>query len=465
MRDTAPGSVLHRTPVAIRLRRRFRAMMAAFARAMPKGLYARSLLIIVTPIVLLQSVLVFVFMERHRNSVTQRLSQTFAADVALVLNLYEADGAMGSRAALQTLVRDKLGFEISFLPQTAFRARHQHQATSLVHRSLGKELQAKVRRPFRIIWPNTSADVTVQVLLADTVLQAVAHRSRTYASNSHIFIVWMVGTSLVLLSVALMFLHNQIRPIQSLAVAAERFGLGRPESDYRPRGAREVRQAGHAFIKMRNRIERQLEQRTIMLAGISHDLKTILTRFRLNLALLERSDDVDALIDDADEMERMLDGYMTFAREDETEKASLIDLAALLDEIRTAYESEAIRIFCECRPAISAHVQPIAFRRCMINLVANACRHARSRVEIMAVQKQNTLIVFIDDDGPGIDKGDRGRVFRPFQRLDEARTIEDSGSGLGLTIARDIIRRHGGDILLGDSPLGGLRVDVTMPVV
>ncbi len=452
------------TEMSAFLLRRYRQLAGFLTGMMPKGLYGRSLLIIILPMVLLQSVLVFVFLERHWNLVTRRLSQTFSSDIALIVSLYEGDRSDKGKMALRRLIREKMDIHIRFLPRNEFALETSPQGPTLLHRALGEELGRKLAPPFRIIWPNPSEDVTVQVQLSDSTLQFDVGRSRTYASNSHIFIVWMVGTSLVLLGVALLFLHNQIRPIQALAEAAERFGLGRFGGTYRPRGAREVRQAGHAFIKMRNRIERQIEQRTIMLAGISHDLKTILTRFRLNLALLERNDDTQSLVADANEMEAMLDGYLTFAKDKESEKATHINLKVLLEDLSATYENDRVSIEWTCSDKISIPVRPVAFRRCVVNVLTNALRHANSRVKVSAVQKQNTLILQIDDDGPGIAETDRQRVFRAFERLDEARTITNSGSGLGLTIARDIVRRHGGDVLLVDSPLGGLRVDITMPI-
>jgi two-component system osmolarity sensor histidine kinase EnvZ len=295
------------------------------------------------------------------------------------------------------------------------------------------------------------------------VLRVFARRSQAYASNTHIFLLWMVGTSLVLLTIAVPFLRNQIKPILQLAEAAESFGKGRPTPrDFKPRGAEEVRRAGLAFILMRERIERQIEQRTAMLTGVSHDLRTILTRFRLQLALAGRKIDTAALNKDIDDMQSMLEGYLDFARGEALEDTGRFDLAACFDKFRqeAALRRNALAATIDGRSEIQ--VRPHAFARLLANVVGNAFRYARN-VSIMAVHRGGTLTITVDDDGPGIPADKREDVFKPFVRLDAARNQDDSGTGLGLAIARDIARSHGGDITLEDSPMGGLRAVVKVP--
>jgi two-component system osmolarity sensor histidine kinase EnvZ len=296
------------------------------------------------------------------------------------------------------------------------------------------------------------------------VLRVFVRRSQAYASNTHIFLIWMVGTSLVLLMIAIPFLRNQIRPILALAEAAESFGKGRPmPRDFRPRGAEEVRRAGIAFIQMRERIERQLEQRTAMLTGVSHDLRTILTRFKLQLVLTgSKKADTEALDQDIDDMRSMLEGYLAFARGEASEDPGHFDLEVYFQKLAEEARLRKRKLSTTVSGDRDVHVRPNAFARLLSNVVGNAFRYART-VEVNASHGRGSLVVTVDDDGPGIPPAKREDVFKPFVRLDEARNLDASGNGLGLSIARDIARSHGGDITLDDSPLGGLRAVIKVP--
>ena len=273
----------------------------------------------------------------------------------------------------------------------------------------------------------------------------------------------MVGTSTVLLTVAIIFLRNQIKPILRLADAAEGFGKGRDVPNFRPRGAREVRRAANAFIEMKTRVERAMEQRTAMLAGVSHDLRTILTRFKLELALIEDNPEIDPMKKDVDEMARMLEAYLAFARGDLGESAAPTDMAEFLEELRLDAERHGHKTSVVFHGTPIVTVRPAAFKRCLGNLVSNAARYAPS-ISITGHRDHRYLTVTVDDDGPGIPIDLREDVFKPFLRLDDARNQDEGGTGLGLAIARDIARSHGGDIMLGDSPMGGLRATVRIPV-
>jgi len=290
-----------------------------------------------------------------------------------------------------------------------------------------------------------------------------ARRSAAYVSNSEIFLLWMVGTSTVLLIVAIIFLRNQIKPILRLADAAESFGKGREVPNFRPRGAREVRRAAAAFIEMKTRVERAMEQRTAMLAGVSHDLRTVLTRFKLELALIDDTPEVEAMKKDVDEMARMLEAYLAFARGDSGEASAPTDMAGFLEELKIDAERHGHKASVVFHGPPIVTVRPAAFRRCLGNLVSNAARFAPS-IAITGHRDHRYLTVTVDDDGPGIPPDMREEVFKPFLRLDDARNQDEGGTGLGLAIARDIARSHGGDITLGDSPLGGLRATVRVPV-
>jgi two-component system osmolarity sensor histidine kinase EnvZ len=428
---------------------------------LPKGLYARSLIIIITPVVLLQSVVAYVFMERHWQLVTQRLSAAVTADIAAVIEIYESYPQDRDAETLSRIAADRLGLDIEIMDGAKLPPPGPKPFFSILDEALSDEIRRQIKRPFWIDTVGRSNLIEIRVALKQGVLRVMARRSQAYASNSHIFLVWMIGTSLILLGVAILFLRNQIRPIQKLASAAEDFGKGR-EVEFRPRGAREVRQAGHAFIEMKRRIERQIEQRTTMLNGVSHDLRTILTRFRLSLDLFEQNTEVEDLKRDVDEMSRMLEGYLAFARGDTGEQAVPTDLHSLLAELKADAERGGRQTSLEIVGDPNVTVRADAFRRLLFNLVSNASRHGDT-IAISANHELRWLVINVDDDGPGIPPEARAEVFKPFVRLDEARNQDEGGSGLGLAIARDIARAHGGDVVLGDSPLGGLRATVRLP--
>ncbi|KAA2236160.1 ATP-binding protein [Salinarimonas soli] len=432
-----------------------------FSGLMPKGLYARSLIIIIAPMVLLQSVIAYAFMERHWQTVTRRLSSAVTADIAALIDVYESYPQEGGTDTLERIAAERLGLDVEILRGTDLPPPAPRPFFSILDEALSEELQRQISRPF---WTDTvgrSNLIEVRIKLNGDVMRVIARRSQAYASNSHIFLVWMGGSSMVLLGVAILFLRNQIRPILRLADAAESFGKGR-DVEFRPRGAREVRQAGHAFLEMRRRIERAIDQRTTMLNGVSHDLRTIMTRFKLSLALVEQTPEVEDLKRDVDEMSRMLEGYLAFARGDAGEAAVTTDLRTLLEELQGDAQRQGHHTTLEMVGDPMITVRPDAFRRLLFNLVANAARHG-DEIAISANHETRWLVVTVDDDGPGIPPDLREEVFKPFVRLDEARNQDEGGSGLGLAIARDIARSHGGDISLSDAPLGGLRATVRLP--
>jgi two-component system osmolarity sensor histidine kinase EnvZ len=430
---------------------------------MPKGLYARALLIIIAPMVILQSVVAFVFMERHWNVVTQRLSASVVQDIAALIDIYRGYPQDADQAQIRRIAQERLGLVVDFLPLTEMPPPGPKPFFSLLDQALSDELRKQIGRPYWIDTVGKSALLEIRVQLDNTVMRVFARRSAAYVSNSEIFLLWMVGTSTVLLIVAIIFLRNQIKPILRLADAAESFGKGREVPNFRPRGAREVRRAAAAFVEMKTRIERAMEQRTAMLAGVSHDLRTVLTRFKLELALIEDSPEVDAMKKDVDEMARMLEAYLSFARGDSGEAAAPTDMAEFLEELRLDAERHGHKSSVVFHGPPIVTVRPAAFKRCLANLVSNAAHHAPS-IAITGHRDHRYLTVTVDDDGPGIPADLREEVFKPFLRLDDARNQDEGGTGLGLAIARDIARSHGGDITLGESPLGGLRATVRVPV-
>jgi len=440
---------------------------ATFSELAPKGLYARALIIIIAPIVLLESVVAFTFMERHWNQVTRRLSDGMARDIAAVMDLYLSRAFDSDLARLIDVAQNRFGLSVQIMPPGNLPTVQPKPFFDLLDRALSEEIRAIVRRPFWIDTVGQSRHVEIRVKLDDAVLRFVAQRGQAYASNSHIFLMWMVGTSVVLLTVSILFLRNQIKPILRLAEAADAFGKGRPvPADFRPRGAREVRQAAQAFLEMRERIRHHVDQRTTMLAGVSHDLRTVLTRFKLELALLGDGHEIDALRDDVKEMQHMLEDYLAFAKGDGGEEAAPTDVGELLVEVQEETEHYGTPIELRMQAAEGRIVLPLkrqAFKRAVTNLVTNAARFG-DRVVIRAATEEAWLRIDVDDDGPGIPASERDNVFRPFYRLDNARNQDASNSGLGLAIARDIVRGHGGDIGLGVSSMGGLSAAMRVPL-
>lgn len=433
-------------------------------RKVPTGLYARSLLIIIVPMVLLQSVVAFVFMERHWQTVTQRLSTAVTRDIAAIVDILDTYPQTDDYEEVVRIARDRLDLNIAINDESELPAPRPKPFFSILDQILSDELTKQVRLPFWIDTVGDSSYVEIRIQLENKTLQVFARRSQAYASNTHIFLLWMVGTSLVLLLIAILFLRGQIRPILQLADAAENFGKGQKEPDgFKPRGADEVRRAGLAFMRMRERIEKQIEQRTAMLSGVSHDLRTILTRFKLQLALLNETPEVKSLEDDVTDMQSMLEGYLAFTKGEAEEDLGSVEIDELIKKITASGELLGKTVTTKITGQTNIAVKPNAFSRIVNNLFSNACRHA-DRIDIDVNSDAKWLVMTIDDDGPGIPENLREDVFRPFFRLDEARNQDEQGTGLGLSIARDIARGHGGDIRLYESPMGGLRASLRVPI-
>lgn len=448
-------------------RRNMQVIGGWFGELLPKGLYARALIIIIAPIVVLEGVVAFVFMERHWQAVTRRLSEATARDIAALIDVYEEYPKKDEYSQLIEMARDRLNLSMQVLPPGDLPAPRPKPFFALLDRALSDEVRRQVQKPFWIDTVGQSRHVEIRVKLEDAILRFVATRSQTYASNSHIFLLWMIGSSVILLTVAILFLRNQIRPILRLAEAADAFGKGRRvPDDFRPRGAREVRQAATAFLEMRDRITTHVEQRTTMLAGVSHDLRTILTRFKLELALLGDTAEARSLQADVREMQDMLEDYLAFAKGDGGEESAPTNLRELLQEVHEEAQYFGTPVELKLRKRREEVVLPLkrqAFKRAITNLVSNAARFGDQVIIRGAVEGQ-WLRIEVDDNGPGIPENERANVFRPFYRLDHARNQDEGNTGLGLAIARDIAKSHGGDITLGESSMGGLRAIISVPL-
>ncbi|WP_422020381.1 ATP-binding protein [Pyruvatibacter mobilis] len=454
-------TTIHRTPA-----RRF---LAAIDPSIlikdwtPRGLFGRSLIIVVAPMLLLQIVATSVFLDRHWEKVTRGLAYMAANDMALIMRLYDDISDDADYADFVDRIGSTIEVQIAIWPGESLPPKVDPGWFPFLHDTLETEMQSRFDRP---VWVDTvtyEKYVDVRVQVPEGVVRALFLRSRVSATNSHIFLSWMAGTSLILLVVAILFLRGQVRPIQRLAQAAEAFGLGRDMPNFKPSGATEVRRAAQALIVMRDRLARQIQQRTAMLAGVSHDLKTPLTRFKLQLAMMGDDPDIKELQDDVVEMQRLLDEYLDFARGQGGETAREVELEDFLEDVRVNAARKGTDIELVIDGPMPIRARPHALKRCITNLVENAAGHA-DHVRLAALRRGAMVEITVDDDGPGIPADQMEDAFRPFHRLDESRNQNRSGSGLGLAIARDVARGHGGDILLLESPLGGLRALVQIPV-
>ncbi len=430
-------------------------------RVLPRTMFGRSLLIVVVPLILLQAIATWVFYDRHWAAVSWRLSAAVAGDVGLLIEAMKLADSPGETARLleRAAALTDLDFTLNrgdTLPSLP------PGSGSPPEDQLTQAMQGRVTLPYRITNIDDPRGIRIEVQLPEGVLAVEAPRKRLSSYTTYIFVMWMVGSSLVLLAVAIVFLRNQVKSLRRLAAAADGFGKGRPVPFFKVEGAVEIRQAALAFMTMRDRIQRQIRQRTQMLAGVSHDLRTPLTRMKLALELLGNDPAVEELKSDVAEMEHMVYGYLDFARGEGTEEPVETDVSLLLEDVAAAMRRAKTPLSVSVGPEYVMPVRPNALRRCLGNLIANARRHG-THVWLTGVAVADGIDIVVDDNGPGIPPADRGRVFRPFVRLDASRNPSTGGVGLGLTIARDVARSHGGDVRLETSPQGGLRARVHLP--
>ncbi len=433
---------------------------------MPRTLFGRSILIVVLPILLLQILVTYIFYERHWDDVARRLAQGVAGDIAAIISLRDRFPGDAAEADILSIGRGQMRLAVSIdmggkLPEGSEKQQSYGFLESHLVNALKESLPA---RPFHISTNKKLESVIILIQLPDGVLQVIVRDKRLFSTTTYIFVMWMVAISLVLLGVALLFLRNQMRPIRQLATAAEQFGKGQFVDDFKPSGAQEIRSASRAFHVMKHRILRQITQRTEMLAGVSHDLRTPLTRMKLQLAMMPENDESRTSLEgDVADMEKMVEGYLAFARGQEAEAVEDTDIPELFHDVVMNARRQGVAVSLEAPESFRAEVRPNGFKRCITNLINNATRYA-NEIWITVKQSNSEIIILIDDDGPGIPADRRKDVFRPFYRLDPSRNLETGGSGLGMTIARDVIHGHGGQISLGESPAGGLRIEIRLPL-
>ncbi|MER2508338.1 ATP-binding protein [Amaricoccus sp.] len=434
---------------------------------LPRSLFGRALAILLVPIVALQLVVGLVFFQRHYQRVTEQLTHGVALELRYAISrLDRAPNATRAAIDLAETARP-LELILRLEPGVEVTAGERRDFTDISGLAITRTLRQDLVGPVNIDLAADQRSARIAVQTSKGALVASVPRTRLSVSNPHQLLVLMLAASLILSAVALVFLRNQVRPIRRLAEAAEAFGKGR-SVPFRPAGAEEVRRAGMAFLSMRARLERQIEQRTQMLSGVSHDLRTPLTRMRLTLALMDETEEARDLAQDMDQMDRMLGEFLAFARGDSLEATEPTDpfalAAGIADNARRAGASVELSQRDEAPGDRLVEMRPGAVGRALENLVGNAARHGK-RVELCVRLRPKALEFIVEDDGPGIAPEDRARALAPFTRLDAARNQDAGGNvGLGLSIAMDVARSHGGSLELGDSPeLGGLRAILRLP--
>ncbi len=430
-------------------------------KILPRSLLGRSLLIILIPLLITQAVALLIFYGSHLDLISRRLSGAVAGEIAQTIRLLESTDDPGDQAWILRSSAQDFELRVRLDPEARLAPSRRVNILGPMDDDLAAALRERVHLPFTMDWTHDPAYVLIDVQLPHAVLHADAPRKRLYTSMIYVYVLWLGGSSILLFTIAAMFMRNQVRAIRRLAAAAEDFGLGRDTGAIRPEGATEVRKAATAFNRMQERIRRFLTQRTEMLAGVSHDLRTPLTRLRLALAMLPDegtlATEAAEMTADVEEMERMISGYLAFARGEQAEQAQKTSLPDILEDVAASARRSGAAVVVHAPEPLILPLRPDAIRRAITNLVDNARRHATS-INLAAASGERAVFVTVDDNGPGIPADRRESVFRPFE------SGAAGGTGLGLTIARDIARAHGGDVTLEESALGGLRARIRLPV-
>ena len=425
----------------------------------PKSLFIRVILIIILPVILMQIAVTYFFFNAHWARVTANLSDSVAANIAVAVHLYREDPSAEKAQALDQLLRPDMQLSVVLREGDALPTDNRNAFFSALDQTLRRALTSTIEQPFWFDTTRYPNHIDIRVQVDEGILRFIAARERVFAPTGFVFIFWLMTATILSTLISIFFVRRQARPIMQLADAADAFGKGHDISDFKPSGAAEVRIAGQSFLKMRSRIKRHLEQRTMMLAGVSHDLRTPLTRLKLQLAMQDEDEDVMAARRDVKEMETMLSGYLDFARGLGQEKPEDVDLKDLVQD--TISKLKGVKFDYDIEPMVQ--IRPAMIRRALSNLVNNALKYG-NQAWITLTSDAQRVYIYVDDNGPGIPADKRKEAFKAFQRLDAARNQNVEGVGLGLAIARDIAQIHGGQIILSDSPQGGLRAALQLPI-
>lgn len=437
-------------------------------RYLPRSLFWRTFLILFGSIFLAQVATTYVFFDRHWARMTDRLAQSVAGEIATLRDVLEHYGTTQNNTLLEdirTLYAEHMKLAYSFSPQvTRVLQTNTYSSNLEIDARLKAALDARVKRPYLVEVSRKTKEVRVYIQLKNGLLTILLPQNRLYDSSGFIFILWLNGLALLFFVVAILFMRNQIRPIRKLAIAADKFGRGDRSVELKPAGAREVRQATESFLNMMERIHRQMHQRTSLLAGVSHDMRTPLTRMRLQVSLMDKSEDADALLGDIKAMEQMIDSYLSFVRDAADEPSQSMDIVPLLTRMADDFKREEKEVQLNLPKTLVLLVKPVAFERAVTNILRNAFSHGAPPVTLTAKvdMAASQALLMVDDAGQGIDPEKRVDVFKPFVRL--APKTSAKGAGLGLSIAQDVVLSHGGRLELSESPQGGLRVVAHLPL-
>jgi two-component system osmolarity sensor histidine kinase EnvZ len=427
---------------------------------LPKRLFYRSLLIVAAPIILLQIIITVVFFDSLWIKANKGMTKSLVGEVRTLYDVY-TNPEMGQKQSILNLYNKNFEISVQMKQNKLIPKKRQERWYSPMDRNLRRQLKPVFGNTYWFDTTSHTKVVELRLQHKDGYLQIFFPKHKISVSSARIFALWITFPGLLLIMIAIVFLKNQTRPIIKLARAAERFGKGEFIKEFRPSGALEIRQAAYEFDKMRKRITIHLNQRSEMLSGISHDLRTPLTRLKLQLSFLKQQDLAKKMSDDIEEMERMLNEYLEFARYQKNEDTIKINLSDLVKNISENYKNKEIEI--NVNKKLEINVRPNSIKRCLANLIDNGFSYG-NKVNISSKKNTNNLLILIDDDGPGIPEKEYLNVMKPFYRIDKSRGQNKSGVGLGLSITNDIIRSHGGIITLEKSPLNGLRVKISLPL-
>tara|TARA_B100000029_G_scaffold313307_1_gene305773 strand:- start:909 stop:2225 length:1317 start_codon:yes stop_codon:yes gene_type:complete len=426
---------------------------------LPKRLFYRSLIIVATPMILLQIIITVVFFDSLWIKANKGMTRSLVSELKTFIDVYNAEEKQ--REFIVNLYNKNFDFTVTINENELLPATEMERWYSPIDRSLRRELKPVFGNSYWFDTTSYKELVELRIKYQSGFIQVLFPKEKIAPSSARIFALWITLPGLLLITIAILFLKKQTRPIVNLAKAAEKFGKGEFVKEFRPTGAKEIRQAAYEFDKMRKRITIHLNQRSEMLSGISHDLRTPLTRLKLQLALLKQQDLAKRMGDDIEEMERMLNEYLEFSRHQKNEDTETVSVNTVINDVVKKYGNNQINISVE--ENLEINIRPNSMKRCLANLIDNGLAYGK-KVEILIKKSLNNITIFIDDDGPGIPEKEYQNVMKPFYRIDKSRGQNTSGVGLGLSIANDIIRSHGGDISLDKSPMNGLRVKISLPL-
>lgn len=428
---------------------------------LPSSLFSRALLILVLPILIMQTVAIYVFYIEHWENVERHFSFSLAGDIAFIVEVTKHSNEQEKRE-LERMADRYMHIEISKKPNDSVLGHFPSITDDTVFKTFSAQLRDNIDEPFMLQHSPGDGKVILLIKMKDSVLCLKFSTKRLVSVNAMLFILWMIGPAILLLIIATIFLRNQIRPIIKLAEVAEKFGKGQYDIEFRPQGASEVRLAGRSFLAMRERLKRIISARTEMLASISHDLRTPLTRMRLALAMLPEQKYIKPLLADVQDMEKMIQEYLDFARGKGGEQAKQVNISFLLNDVSGKYITQGKNVKINTQSEAYVTIFYNAMCRCLNNVIDNALRYG-NRCDISVEEFPGHIEIILDDDGTGIPPEQRELAMQPFKRIDISRNLDTSGAGLGLSIVQDIILRHGGEVTLEDAPIGGLRVRLSIP--